>query len=84
MHAIGIRQLVAFCDCNVGQSGSSDVRIRSATNPFMERQRQLFGTLQSFTVDDPVAANGPLLMGWMALAPTDVAMRHTAGVKICN
>lgn len=24
------------------------------------------------------------LMGWMAPAPTDVALRHTAGVKICN
>ena len=24
------------------------------------------------------------LMGWIAPAPTGVAMRHTAGVKICN
>jgi len=29
-------------------------------------------------------AKGGLLMGWMAPAPTDVAMRHTAGVEICN
>ena len=27
---------------------------------------------------------GSKLMGWIAPAPTDVAMRHTAGVKICN
>ena len=31
----------------------------------------------------PLARGGGSLMGWMALAPTSVAMRYTAGVDIC-
>jgi hypothetical protein len=45
--------------------------------------QQLFAAFAQ-VIEVSTSASGSFLMGWMAPAPTDVAMRHAAGVKICK